>query len=54
MKKKTWEEIKKEILRKDHARIIRWAEEYIERDKRICGTDKHGIALADLIREINK
>jgi len=40
------------LIQEQRADIIKWAEEYIERDKKIYGTDKHGIALEDLINKI--
>lgn len=29
-------------------RILKWAKDYIERDMKLFGTDKHGIALEDI------
>lgn len=33
--------------------ILKWAKNYIERDMKIYGTDKHGIALEDLENFLN-
>ena len=37
------------LLKEENKKTIQWAEKYVERDMKIYGTDKHGVALKDLI-----
>jgi len=42
------------LLKEERSSTKEWAERYIERDMKTYGTDKHGIALRDLVNYLEK
>jgi hypothetical protein len=50
-RKRTLYEVTKEQVKKD---IKDWATNYIEEDTKLYGTDKHGIALEDLLTKLEE
>jgi flagellar biosynthesis/type III secretory pathway protein FliH len=52
--KKDMQDAYEDGIAEERERIIKWAEKYMDKTIKYYGTDKHGIALDDLIQELTK